>query len=732
MRAEIRHISPPSAQLWELVEECVYAYELDYREGRQRSLDQYLPEGQLPLRRTVLIELIKVELELEANRAAARSLPEYCQRFPLLGRLEDLPADLVYEAYLAAVSQDAAQDLERFCDRFPAQRAAVMALAHRTGNRSTAITRQKPGGQWQVGTRHGDYQLLALLGEGAFGRVFLAQQLSLDRQVALKITANHGSEARTMASLEHDNIVHVFSELVLPQFNARLLCMQYVAGTTLGKVIRYLACRPSQNLNGESIIAAIDELSTLPAAFQAAALKHRQQLVKADLVETITLIGSQLAEALAYAHQRGVLHRDIKPDNVLISQYGRPLLVDFNLSLDPHQIAGTSVGLFGGSLAYMSPEHVDAFNPSNSTPPEVVDQRSDIYSLGVTLFELFHLNRPFPDLPHGSHPSRSLDQVAAQRRAGAPSNGPLSSPETDVLDAVIQQCLQPAPADRFQSATELCAALDATQQLNSVRKALPPPGRLIGRAIRRPLTMLVLAVLLPSFLGSAVNISYNMLRILPELTAEQEKTFLSLALNYNVMVYPLCTAAMIYLAYPVFFPSRTVDRAKVRRRIVALPWWIVALGACGWLPGSMLFPLGLHLTAGPLPRAVFEHFLLDFLLSGLIAVTYSYFGAELILLRVLYPRYLAGELHPQEAARRELAHVAWRVQFAQFIAALIPLIAAILIVLIGPADPAELRMFRWLVVALIVLGMFGFCLSITAAALVRQTLQALTGPTSGS
>ena len=69
------------------------------------------------------------------------------------------------------------------------------------------------------------------------------------------------------------------------------------------------------------------------------------------------------------------------------------MLVDFNLSLDPHHIAGTSAGMFGGSLGYMSPEHLDAFNPWNSIQPAAVDERSDIYSLGVALFELLHLRR---------------------------------------------------------------------------------------------------------------------------------------------------------------------------------------------------------------------------------------------------------------------------------------------------------------------------------------------------
>src|SRR5438105_5445421 len=98
------------------------------------------------------------------------------------------------------------------------------------------------------GQRIDDFELLRMLGEGAFGKVFLARQISLDRQVALKVTANWGNEARTLASLEHDCIVHVFSEMVDRQSNLRLMCMQYVPGTTLQEIIRGLENRPRCSL----------------------------------------------------------------------------------------------------------------------------------------------------------------------------------------------------------------------------------------------------------------------------------------------------------------------------------------------------------------------------------------------------------------------------------------------------------------------------------------------------
>src|SRR5262249_4326106 len=116
----------------------------------------------------------------------------------------------------------------------------------------------------EVGQTYEDFELIRVLGSGSFAKVFLPRQLSLDRQVALKISANRGSEAKTLASLEHDHIVHVFSELVDRQENLRLLCMQYVAGTTLDRIIQHLRQRNPSTWSGRAILEAIDDLSAVP------------------------------------------------------------------------------------------------------------------------------------------------------------------------------------------------------------------------------------------------------------------------------------------------------------------------------------------------------------------------------------------------------------------------------------------------------------------------------------
>jgi serine/threonine protein kinase len=594
-------------------------------------------------------------------------------------------------------------------------------------------SRPTAGGLPGPGQRFGDFELLRLLGEGAFARVFLARQVSLDRQVALKISANRGSEARTLASLEHDHIVQVFLEVVDPTRDLRLLCMQYVPGATLQRVIRHLCSQDRATWSGRVILEAIDALSAHPAAFDPAALRDRERLQECDFIEAACWIGSRLADALAYAHRRGVLHRDIKPANILINPYGRPFLADFNIALDPHRGREGVREMFGGTLAFMAPEHLDAFNPYDPTPHDAVDQRSDVYALGVVLFELLTGQPPFANVPAPSPLGDALRTMAAARRAGAPSPRSLSPDVPAPLDRVIRRCLDPEPGRRYQTAADLGQALEGCGALRHIDRELPTPGPLTRAALRRPFLWLVVLALWPHLIGSLVNISYNRLEIVGDLTPAQRTTFEHLVLGYNLVVYPLCLWILIRLVMPAFRAWRrlagmgTVDEAEVagaRRRVLAWPRWVVGVSCLGWLPGGLLFPLGLHLADGPVGAAVFAHFLVSFTISGLIAVTYSYFGVLFVVLRVLYPQLWVDARDLPQQVQEELGAGGPRPWRFQLLAGVIPLAAAVLMV-VGGAGGAGDRTFRLLVTALILLGMAGFGLALLANHFLGQTRDVL-------
>jgi serine/threonine protein kinase len=490
-----------------------------------------------------------------------------------------------------------------------------------------------------------DFELLRTLGKGAFGTVYLARELTLDRLVALKVSRNHGNEARTLARLEHDHIVQVFGEKILGQ--QRLLWMQYVPGTTLDGVIRALGKREPGAWSGQVLLEIIAGSNPEPTMLDPAALRSRQLLHDSDHVESVCWLGARLAEALAYAHQQGVLHRDIKPANILINAYGRPLLADFNLASASHQAAATDEP-FGGTLAYMAPEHLDALNPADSTSREVVDQRSDIYSLGVVLFELLTGKSPFTPPPHPLVDSDKLRALALTRRAFAPAPSEVMPNLPASVSRVVRRCLEPVPAQRYQTAAELAQALEGCRELQQVDKDMPVPGPLTRALQRYPILMGFVLSTLPHVMGSLMSICYNVLRIganLPE--PSQQSLVLWLTTAYTGIVFVLSVSLAWWVVAPMANAVRRIEQgeifdhaelASLRRYTLRTPLWGIIFTCVGWLPGTFLVPALLDLlSAEPLSAWVYLHFAISFVVSGLMALPYSVLSMQFQVVRVLYP-----------------------------------------------------------------------------------------------
>ena len=193
----------------------------------------------------------------------------------------------------------------------------------------------------------------------------------------------------------------------------------------------------------------------------------RQFLRGASGIQAAVWIVARLAEGLDHAHSRGLLHRDLKPANILIAGDGTPMLLDFNLAAPaelaietaPEVQSGEPVvhrAMLGGTLPYMAPEHLDALDPEGATSPEAVDERSDLYSLGLILFEMISGNHPFPEAPPGLTPASTIRWMRENRRQRPVPSLRGCCPEVPwSLDALVSQCLDPDPDRRFQHARDL-------------------------------------------------------------------------------------------------------------------------------------------------------------------------------------------------------------------------------------------------------------------------------------
>ncbi|MEZ4752589.1 MAG: serine/threonine-protein kinase [Bdellovibrionota bacterium] len=509
------------------------------------------------------------------------------------------------------------------------------------------------------GTNLGDFTLVRAIGAGGCGTVFLGKQHSLDRIVAVKIVPNLGEEARTMAHLEHPHIVKVHTQLIDDTRQQRWICMQYVDGASLDRCLTQ----------------------------------------KRFATPEILRMGAQLAEALEFAHRRGIFHLDVKPANILIDHQGTPYLSDFNVSFNTS--TGDPTRVLGGTLKYMSPEHLSAFRNEGTA----VDHRADLYSLALVIKEML--------LTTAERPSAEVK-------------------------AVLDRALATNPEDRFESAAQMAKALEGLLELLEIESQMPPESAAVRFANKHALFTLLLAALFPQLLGSIVNISYNSIRIVSSLTPAQQKLFEQLVLSYNVIVYPIAIAILAVIVRPmrgiwarprarVFLGANRL--AALRAHVLQLPRWLILITSLGWLPGAVYFPACLAWMAGPLPGEVFVHFAVSFVLSWLVALTYSYLGTKFVALRVLYPKLWTGTGRIRETAAGELPTHWWRAQTFFFLAGLVPLVASALVLLLvsSAPSPAIFQSLRHLLMFLHALTLVGLVLSVRATSILAQTLYALTG-----
>ncbi len=283
-----------------------------------------------------------------------RYVEDYLAEFSFLAA--DVPVDLLYEEiHVRRQAGETSPPADLF-KRFPAQAAELRRLLGEASHvKSTTLVKQGPRRSLGLmpGDQVDDFDLIARLGEGAFGDVFLARQRSMQRIVALKVTADKGAEPQTLAQLDHENIVRVYDQRQLSESGVRLMYMQYAAGGTLQAVVERLRSTPPLERTGAHYLKAVDAVLAGRGEDPPVDSALRAKLESMHWPQVVCWLGARLARALDYAHSAGVLHRDVKPANVLLTAEGSPKLADFNISFSSKLDGATPAAYFGGSLAYI-------------------------------------------------------------------------------------------------------------------------------------------------------------------------------------------------------------------------------------------------------------------------------------------------------------------------------------------------------------------------------------------
>ncbi len=370
----------------------------------------------------------------------------------------------------------------------------------------------------------GDFQIVGELGRGGMGIVYEAIQLSLGRRVALKVLPfasgldesrlqRFRNEAYAAAQLHHTNIVPVYA--VGSDRGVQYYAMQLIDGQTLSEM---MTCLRDDNSTEEHVIAAPDRDSNSPGISggrSRASLENQRSTVLSNAGDrkrhyrSMVQLAYQATLAIEHAHEYGVVHRDIKPGNLLLDNMGKLWVTDFGLAQIEHagsQLTRSGVAL--GTVRYMSPEQA-AGNRA------VMDHRTDIYSLGVTLYEMLTLRPAII-----GHDYRTMLNYVVEQEPLAPK---LVDPNLPIeLDTIIRKAIAKEPTARYATAKALGDDLMAWLDDKPIAAKAPTMWQWIGKWRKRNRRLVNVAV------GLMVAASVGLLITTLMVIREQQRTNLAL------------------------------------------------------------------------------------------------------------------------------------------------------------------------------------------------------------
>lgn len=423
------------------------------------------------------------------------------------------------DEYLVSLEQGTPIDLQQLivehedlADEIRSMAASLELLHQTTAQMRPQADRSTEKPTDTVAKRLGDFEIGREIGRGGMGVVYAAKQISLQRQVALKVLpfaamwdqkqiARFRNEALAAAQLHHPHIVPVFA--VGEERGVHFYAMQLIEGQSLDKMVKELreanpqAMASTARLRTTELNAPASDLST----------QHSQN--RSEYCRAIARLGKQAALALLHAHEYGVVHRDVKPSNLMVDGQSKLWITDFGLARVQNGPGVTITGDVVGTLRYMSPEQA-------AGQPALVDSRTDIYGLGATLYELLTLQAAFP----GEDRHAVLRDIATKEPTPPRAINPAIPAD---LETIVLQAMSKSRDSRYATAQALADDLDRFLQGKPTLARRPTVLDRTAKWMRRHRSLVALAAvfLLTITLGSVVA----MIRI----SQEQQQTEAALA-----------------------------------------------------------------------------------------------------------------------------------------------------------------------------------------------------------
>jgi len=660
---------PQETQAWNIVADCVEAYlSNEQSEEGLVSFDSYLPPNHGPSRNLAIIELAKIEMEQYALLGIRPTVDEYMTRYPeLIECTGGVPLDLILEEMRLRMSSESyvASDYQT---RYPQHASAIKRYSGYSwlATISTSRSMKEVHGLFRVGDCYEDFQILNLLGMGGFAKVYLARQTTMQRMVALKVSADSGDEAKTLAQLDHPNIVRVFDVRTVSVPKLRLLSMQYVPGGTLAEVIAMAKDEPFSSLSGKLILQVVDKAllsAGLPAPEESL---NRTKLAQSDWFEAVCEIGIQLADALDYAHHQKVLHRDVKPANVLLTAEGICKLADFNISYSEDIVGTNPATYFGGSLIYMSPEQLQVASWSGEVQAEQLDGRSDVFSLAAVLWELLTTERPWPNDPLKMDWGATVAELHRRRLQDPPAvpEGMEQSQSRRRLMHCLREALNPIREMRTNSPAALAGQLRLCRSPEAWSVLHPEESRWSRLACNYPTLLALVAVFLPNGLAGAFNYHYN-LAWFTKTHPSGHKDLIDVSILLNIVSFGMGGVFFFYIVWPVsrevyrrMHGDRRLDSAYIQRAILT-GHTVAVFGLALWLTAGVLFPTFLSMRMQAFSYQDSVHFFMSLAVCGAIAVSYPFLGMSLIAVKIWYGVLIGSDLRDPIFRERGKALLRW-------------------------------------------------------------------------